>query len=458
MKHANKDQLLEFRLDDEAEETVTSDEMKPEQEVSATVNPVQPVEEEESNEPRLTDGSDEEVEADDVGSPADQTEADAALAEDTPIEATKEKKKKRRKKQAEGKDPRKPSRAMKIWVGIMTFLNIGALACFFIAYGPFSYLRDLYVTTAMKTMTHKYLANVLYSNETIKTILSNNTIIEPDEIMDASAITIGNIEEPESYSSVYEQQVLEREDGNDVYKTIELKEHGYRGWITFIYDPHMVQLAVTKHLGVKGQFVTTLVKQNNAYVGINAGGFKDYGGDGTGGIPSGYVIQDGKVLWKRQREATWGGGTIGFSKDGVMILTKKVGKAAVKEGVHDGVDFGPFLKVNGKAAEVSGNGGWGVHPRTIIGQRQDGIVVFLVVDGRSTDSVGIDLNTAIDILNRYNVYNAANLDGGASSAFSIDGKLINHPTWYTESGQRETPTAWIVVDPPQEEKTESAEK
>ena len=129
-----------------------------------------------------------------------------------------------------------------------------------------------------------------------------------------------------------------------------------------------------------------------------------------------------------------------------MILTKSRGKKALEEGVYNGVDFGPFLIVNGKSAKVSGNGGWGVHPRTVIGQRKDGIVVLLVIDGRSASSRGIDLNTAIDIMKRYDVYNAANLDGGSSTTLVVKGKIINNPTSTTSSGQRYLPVALVVVD------------
>ena len=43
-----------------------------------------------------------------------------------------------------------------------------ALVCFFLSYGPVSYFRDLFVTTAMTTMTHKYFAYTLYSEEEVE--------------------------------------------------------------------------------------------------------------------------------------------------------------------------------------------------------------------------------------------------------------------------------------------------
>ena len=343
----------------------------------------------------------------------------------------------------EGK--KKSSKWYKFGIGFFTFCNICALICFFLAYGPFSYLRDLFVTTAMRTMTHKYLANVLYSTETIQTILANNITLEPDEIMDASEIKIGQIEEPEVYSSIYEEHVLKKDEGNDLYKIIRIDEKGYKGWITFIYDPTKVQLAVTKDLGKVGERVTAMAKRTNAKVAINGAGFMDYAIN-PGGHPTGYVIKDGKIVWSRNRGGNWGGGTIGFNQDGVMLLLKDRGKAAVKKGVYNGVDFGPFLIVNGKSGEVKGNGGWGIHPRTVIGQRKDGIVIFLTIDGRTTESIGIGLNDVIEIMKRYDAYNVANLDGGSSTVLVVDGKVKNNPVAFTNTGERGVATAWIVVE------------
>lgn len=95
-----------------------------------------------------------------------------------------------------------------------------------------------------------------------------------------------------------------------------------------------------------------------------------------------------------------------------MYLGKISTSRAIEFGIRDAVEFGPFLIVNGKSSFINGNGGYGVHPRTAIAQRKDGIVLFLVIDGRSLKSKGADMNDLVKILLRYHAYNAANLDGG----------------------------------------------
>ncbi len=62
----------------------------------------------------------------------------------------------------------------------------------------------------------------------------------------------------------------------------------------------------------------------------------------------------------------------------------------------------------------------------MIGQRKDGIVLMLVIDGRSLKSKGADMNDLVNIMFRYHAYNATNLDGGNSSVLVVNNKIINH--------------------------------
>ena len=90
-----------------------------------------------------------------------------------------------------------------------------------------------------------------------------------------------------------------------------------------------------------------------------------------------------------------------------------------------GLQFGPFLIVNGKPIEIVGDP-WGKSPRVAIGQRKDGVVLFLVIDGENYID-GASLQDVVDVFMKYGAYNAANLDGGHSSSLSINGKLYNNP-------------------------------
>ena len=323
-----------------------------------------------------------------------------------------------------------------------------ALICFFLAYGPFAYFRDLLVTTAMTTMTHKYFAYVLYSEDEVMKIVDNNKMIEPEEDTDQSKISFNPDFEKDTYESIYEEQILKKDEGNDVYKYFEISGSGWKGYMVVVYDPADVRLVFASNYGKGGKYISTMAEDNKALVAMNASGVQT----SIGRNPiTGSAILDGKV-YDKGRNINKGGGLIGFTKDNVLMLTKKSAKDAIKDGMDRAVEFGPFLIVNGKAATFTGNGGWGIANRSAIGQRQDGIVLFVVIDGRQKGSLGISMPELVKVFQKYKVYNAANLDGGGSSALYVKknptdakGELVNNPVGYGYDGERRLPNAWMVL-------------
>ena len=139
------------------------------------------------------------------------------------------------------------------------------------------------------------------------------------------------------------------------------------------------------------------------------------------------------------------GGFIGFDNDNKLILGNMSMNEALSRNIRDAIEFGPFLIINGKRSFIKGNGGWGTAPRTAIGQRQDGIVLMVVINGRLANSIGADMIDLCDIMERYGAYNAANLDGGSSSELVVEQKIANIPVAGGKDGLRDMSTFWVVV-------------
>lgn len=335
----------------------------------------------------------------------------------------------------------------KVFMSILGFGDVMAIICLVIFYSPFFGFKDWLVTTAMSTMKHKYIARTFYTDKMINKVMSRNYIKDFTEDTDTSQININQIEEQETYESVYEQEILEHKKGED-YKIIEFDGNNYHVKITVIYDPSRISLYTIPEFGNYGNTITEIASESGAKVAINASGFMDSGGRGRGGTPTGTIIKNGEVIY-RGNATGFQGGLIGFNKDHVLVLTKDSASDAIAKGLVDAVEFGPFLIVNGEPASTAGNGGSGTQPRTAIAQRQDGIVLFVVVDGHGRGGMnfsargGVTYNELIDILMRYKAYNAANLDGGASTSLAIEGKLYNKPCGVGGTGERNLPTAWI---------------
>lgn len=343
-------------------------------------------------------------------------------------------------KNKEGK--KKWSLKKKIITGISSAFLLLIFCGVFLLYGPIDSFRNFWITSAMTTMNHQYLAKWFYSDDYINKVLAANTIIEVDEKTDTSAIKFKKYT-TSIYKNEYDKQILTKDPGNDLYKVIEVSGSSYKGFLVAIYDPSRISLATTNYLGSRGEDILTVAKRENAIIAMNAGGFYDPDWNSNGALPHGTVFSKGKIV-SDYEDARVGGGFIGFNNENKLVLGRMSASEATSAGMRDAVEFGPYLIVNGKRSFVKGNGGWGIAPRTAIGQRQDGIVLFLVINGRIPSSIGADMIDLCDVLENYGAYNAANLDGGSSSELVINNEIVNTPVAGGTKGLRDMPTFWIV--------------
>lgn len=350
--------------------------------------------------------------------------------------------KKKNKKEKNKKDKSNKKKSSKGWVITFSILDVIAIICLFLMYGPISYFRNLWVTSAMSTMSHKYLAYIFFNQNSINHILENNKVIESGSDGTTDGVNIDG-RDLGVYESIYEEQVLKRNPGNDLYKVIDVEGNGYKGHLLVVYDPSRVHLYQYEGLNHGGKQLAKMLELAGAKAGTNASGFSVNYNTYQYTI-AGSVIMNGKVI-SNGGSTGWGGGIIGFTNDNKLLLTKKSAYEAVKMGVRDGMSFGPFLVVNGEPSKFKGNGGYGIAPRTAIGQRKDGIVLMLVIDGRRPGhSLGVDMVELTNIMVKYGAYNASNLDGGGSSSMVVDGKVLSVAGGSGYSGERYLPNAWIV--------------
>ena len=329
----------------------------------------------------------------------------------------------------------------KIITGICLTYIIGFLTFLFLFYGPIDSFKEFWITSAMTTMNHKYLATWIYSEDYINKVLERNKIIEVDEISDPNQIVFRKYTTT-IYRNEYEKEILDR-DEDALYKLINVSGKGYQGFLVAVYDPSRVHIATTAYLGSRGESILTVSKRENAIIAMNAGGFYDPDWNSNGALPHGTVISNGVVVSDFQ-DANVGGGFIGFTNENKLILGNMSKDDAINMGYRDAIEFGPYLIVNGKRSFVRGNGGWGIAPRSAIGQRKDGIVLLLVINGRLATSIGADMIDLCDIMENYGAYNAANLDGGSSSELVINNKIINTPVAGGDNGLRDMSTFWVI--------------
>ncbi len=329
------------------------------------------------------------------------------------------------KKRKKAKHKKKKTLKQKIFLAFKILIGLIILGVIFIFLffktSLFQKYKELWVVTAMSTMNHQYLAKWFLSDEEIEEIMKK---LEVQNNEDSNSEEI-KIETPSKKE--IKEITVEKITGKN-----------YVGYVMIVPDASKVKLVDSRKTN-RGTKLSEIVKNHNAIAGINAGGFTDVGGAGQGNQLCRATIIDKKLLYGYKNTKY---SLIGLSKDKKLVLGKYNYQQAMDAGIESAIEFGPYLIVNGKNQITNASSG-GIHPRMAIGQRKDGTFIFVVVDGRQPGySLGTNLLELQNIFNKYDAYNAANLDGGSSATMCYNGKVVNKTS--TPIGERYLPNAFIV--------------
>lgn len=307
---------------------------------------------------------------------------------------------------------------------LVLFILFAIFVFLFFKTSLFQKYKEIWVETAMSTMNHKYLATWFLSDEEIQAIL-DKLEVHNDEDSNSDEIIIAEVNEEEKTES-------------KEIKVEKITGKNYVGYVMIVPDASKVKM-VDSRKGSTGTKLTEIVSKNNAIAGINAGGFTDVDGKGLGGELCRPTIINKKLLFGASGVRY---SLIGLSSDYKLVLGKYSYQEAINQGIVSAIEFGPYLIVNGKN-QITNESSGGIHPRMAIGQRKDGTFIFVCIDGRQPGySLGTNLLELQNIFNRYEAYNAANLDGGSSATMVYNGKVVNKTS--TPAGQRYLPNAFIV--------------
>ncbi len=165
-----------------------------------------------------------------------------------------------------------------------------------------------------------------------------------------------------------------------------------------------------------------MAEENNAVLAIN--------GDYYGARQSGYVIRNG-VAYRNQGN---NGEDMVISKDGTLSFiseSETTTDSLIQKGAWQVLSFGPVLVENGQIA-VTENDEVGKamvsNPRTAIGTVSKNHYLFVVSDGRTSESEGLSLYELASFMQSLGATNVYNLDGGGSSTMVFQGEVVNNPT------------------------------
>ena len=303
-------------------------------------------------------------------------------------------------------------------------------------HGPSPVAKDLFVLSVRESSAGGFLASMVCTKEEIAEIEERNKVKDTTEITDTTLINFADRDEDSEEIEIEGKVPYLKKEGILFYK---VSGSTFAGTMIVVEDPSRVFVGTSgEYKGEPGINVPAICEKYNATLATNAGGFEDIGGVGDGGTPLGVVFSEGQLKFGSPSETY---NLIGFDNNNVFVIGTMTGQQAIDRGIRDAVSFGPFLIMNGTPLEVTGMGG-GLNPRTAIGQRGDGAVLLLIIDGRQTHSLGASMNDLINVMLDFGAVNAANLDGGGSTVLYYDGEVKNKIS--SIYGARGIPTAICV--------------
>lgn len=223
----------------------------------------------------------------------------------------------------------------------------------------------------------------------------------------------------------------------------------FQAHIMLVRDPSQVYMGLaSQDLATSGGKtpVAMMEAEANAVAAINAGAFQVDEASGRA-VAAGLIYSAGQKSWDENHNLVDNKGFAGFNQDGVLIVaTDMTAAEAEVQGIRDGCSFGPVLIVNGEVNADAYNTNSGYASRTAIGQRADGTVIFVTIDGLQAGSLGANYQDLIDILMEYGAVNACNMNGGSSVMMYRDAgqiRMINNQS-LLNTQESSMPNYWMV--------------
>lgn len=180
--------------------------------------------------------------------------------------------------------------------------------------------------------------------------------------------------------------------------------------------------------------ISSFAKRTDAYMVFNASGPL------SNGKSQGLQVKDGETYQIRN------GGqrfyeTLAVMNDGSLKIIDGYENADPDlTGVKHSFHFGPYMIKDGvKRITYPPISDYDYiiaqkHPRQGIGQKEDGTIVIITVDGRREGSLGMSIPEFADLFHQHNCIVAYNLDGGGSAQSWVDGGPLNY---YADGVERE---------------------
>lgn len=342
---------------------------------------------------------------------------------------------------------------------LLLTLSLATAASFWVLgswvfHGPSESARDALALSLLDGRATAWIPGLFLDDAQLRQLQTPAAPLEPDAPEEAPVVSTLPAPQPEDPWAGHP-------DG------IRIEAHTRRTFtahVMLIRDPSSVYLATSADsfsLDRPGARILNQMKAEGAIAAINAGAFNDDGSSGThvGSLPIGLVISEGRILWDDGRSYN---GFMGMTEDNRLYVSAKITAAEAKElKIRDGCCFGPVLIKDGQINEKVNSMAGTRNSRSAIGQRSDGTMLFVCIDGRQAGSMGAVFSDLLALLQDLGAVNACALDGGASTVLAykdtggLYGKagqnIICSSYSLFQASPRRMPTFFMVRPPEQED-------
>lgn len=280
--------------------------------------------------------------------------------------------------------------------------------------GPSLTARNQLTMSLIEASATKWVPALFIGEDGVAMIRADINIKLEDDVTDVDAVVINR----DGLSANTDEWA----DYPDGIRIESVEGDTYNAKVMIVRDPSWVYMGISTHNGfstsIPGKRLNVAIEDEGAIAAVNGGAFND---DSTsrsyvGALPAGLVYSEGECVWTSGKPMETSG-FAGFTKDNILVVHKdNISEAQAEElNIRDGCCFGPVLIMNGEINMEAYNKISGLNPRTAIGQRADGAVIFVCLDGRQASSMGGEYKDVIDIMVEYGAINACNMDGGSST-------------------------------------------
>ena len=341
---------------------------------------------------------------------------------------------------------------------------------------PLTSLRNMYIETALSTLSHRWLATALIPGDVVQEVWEgledsrnaqlgqNSAGWETEETtgkrgfyelfpeLEESAVRAWAPISGEELEKLYVNHSGLDEVGLDLYTrqgdqvlaidakngilAVRIREELFRGVLILAKYPDRLSCAAAENWGIEGQTAGQIAAAHGALVAMTASGFRDSEKEGTaqtgaamcGGVPYGEHLKPG---YKR----------IELRGDDRLYVVDAPDE--FHPDCTDASEWSPALIVDGQTVVTKEDHYNARNPRCCLGQTADGTVLMLCIEGRYLDSLGATAPECAEVLARYGAYQAMNLDGGTSAILWYDGRYITRCSDPDRPEGRPLPNCWI---------------